>query len=129
VGTLPSPEAGPSQQEAKSLSLSLTDATFLQLPPGFEGDLEAGLQSHAWGGGKGGAEPQGSLPAASASTQSPTSDKTGKELSDHPEPPWLLYNGGPTCTTVLTRDYLSRIADTRLLIEFAVASHLFWSAD
>jgi hypothetical protein len=85
--------------------LSLTDATFLQLPPGFEGDLKAGLQTHVWGGGEGGAEPQGSPPAASASTQSPASEQTGKEPSDHLGPPWLLYNRGPMRTTVLTRDY------------------------
>jgi Chromo (CHRromatin Organisation MOdifier) domain len=105
MGALPSPEAGPSQQEAKSPGSSLTDATFLWLPPGFEGDLKAGLQTHTWGGGKGGAELQGSPPEASVSTQSPASEQTGEEPSDHPGPPWLLYNGGPTHTTVLTRDY------------------------
>jgi Chromo (CHRromatin Organisation MOdifier) domain len=105
MGALPSPQAGPSQQEAKSLNPSLTDATFLCLPPGFEGDLKAGLQSHTWGGGEGRAEPQGSPPSASVSTQSPTSEKTGKEPSNYPGPLWLLCNGGPTHTPVLTRDY------------------------
>jgi hypothetical protein len=105
MGALPSPDAGPSQQEVKSPDSSLADTTFLQLPPGFKGDLEAGLQTHTWGGGEGGTEPQGSPPEASASTQSPASEQTGKEPSDHPGPPWLLYNRGPTRTTVLTRDY------------------------
>jgi hypothetical protein len=43
MGALQSLEAGPSQQEVKSPSSSLVDTTFLHLPPGFEGDIEAGL--------------------------------------------------------------------------------------
>ena len=105
VDDVPSQEGGESKEATASPVQSLAGVDHLHIPPGIEEqDIQPGL-STTWRGREGGAEPQGSPPTSSVSQHSTSLGSAGEEPSDHPGPPWLRYEGGPSRTTVLTNDY------------------------